>query len=454
VTSLASRLREAGRSLPVQVFAVMLATAAMVQAVNFALFFIVPPAPQRVDSVARIAVALRTGGTANGRYRVETMSGLPPGPRRQRDLDLIPRFALALGVDPVRVRVQIVGRPQDIGMAYEQTADPAAGLRGGAGLADEGDVIFGPVVVSLRQPDGRWRTVRPVAPLIEPRYLEVLGWLLAAAATVVLPAWWLARRVTRPLQTFAQAAERLGRDPHAPPVPVTGPRELAETAHAFNDMQVRLNRYVAERMTMIAAVAHDLRTPLMRMALRLPNIAGDARAALQGDIDEMDERLVAVTALVRDMSRPARRQRLDLYSLAQSVVSEAHDRDEAVTLAPGARTIVEGDPVALKSLVWNFVANACRYAGGGEVAVAADSDLCTLEVRDRGPGLPVEDADSLFDPFVRGEGSRNTGTGGMGLGLASVRAIARAHGGEAMLLPREGGGLIARVVLPAPVSAP
>jgi two-component system, OmpR family, sensor kinase len=444
----ATRLRGVFRSLFVRIFVTMLVTVALVQAINFGLVLVMPAPPPRIDSVSRMAAALAAGNDGGGTYLVERWTGLPPGPRSERDLVLTRRFALALQVPAARLRVRAEGRPDDVGRAFERTIDPTASVRAAAGVSDESDIFFGPAIVALRLPDGSWRSIRPVAPGIEPWQWEALGWLIAAMAVVALPAWWLARRLARPMRLFAAAAERLGRDPQAPPVPLSGPAELGDTAVAFNDMQARLNRYVADRMTMIAAVAHDLRTPLMRMSLRLPAAPLPVRDAMQGDIDEMDQRLMAVVALVRDMSQPARRQKTDLRSIAESVVSEMTDSGAQADLNDGARVVIEGDPSALKAMIANLAGNACRYAGHAEVAVSIDADIVTVEVLDRGPGLPADDLERAFDPFYRAETSRNRDTGGTGLGLASVRAVARAHGGEARLLPRPGGGLIAHVTLP------
>lgn len=445
---IAGRLRALFRPLFVQIFVVMLATVALVQAINFALVLVMPTPPARIDSVARMAAALASGTDSGGTYVVRYWTRLPPGPRSERDLVLTRRFALALNIPTTRLRVRAEGRPSDIGRAFAGTLDPAASLRGRQAARDDSDIVFGPVIAALQLPDGRWRSVRQAGGLIEPWQWQALGWLIGAMAVVVLPAWWLARRLVRPMQLFAAAAERLGRDPHAPPVPLSGPSELGETAAAFNDMQSRLNRYVADRMTMIAAVAHDLRTPLMRMSMRLPVAAPALRDALQDDIDGMDQRLVAVVALIRDMSQPARRQKTDLRSIADSVVSEMTDSGADAALRDGERVIVEGDPSALKAMIANLAGNACRYAGGAELVVTTEGNTVVVAVLDRGPGLPAEDLERAFDPFYRGETSRNRDTGGMGLGLASVRAVARAHGGEATLTPRQGGGLIARVTLP------
>jgi two-component system, OmpR family, sensor kinase len=446
--SLVGQLGTASRSLFVKMFVVMLATVALVQAINFALLLVMPAPPPRVDSVARMANALAAENDGGGAYVIRHWTRLPPGPRSERDLALTRRFALALNVAATRLRVRGEGQPSDVGSAFERTVDPAARLRTGQGVRDEGDVIYGPVIVALHLPDGSWRSIRPVSGGIEPWQWRALGWLIGAMAVVVLPAWWLARRLSRPMRLFAAAAERLGRDPHAPPVPLSGPAELGESAAAFNDMQARLNRYVSDRMTMIAAVAHDLRTPLMRMSMRLPSASPDLRDALHDDIEEMNQRLIAVVALVRDMSQPARRQRVDLRSITESVVSETNDAGADAELSDGARVIVEGDPSALKAMLTNLVSNACRYAGRAEMSLTEDVEHVIVKICDRGPGLSPEDLERAFEPFFRSEDSRNRDTGGMGLGLASVRAIAHAHGGEATLIARPQGGLIARVVLP------
>jgi two-component system, OmpR family, sensor kinase len=445
---LVGRVATASRSLFVQMFVVMLATVALVQAINFALLLVMPAPPPRVDSVGRMANALAAGNDGAGAYAVRHWTRLPPGPRNERDLALTRRFALAMSVSATRLRVRGEGQPSDVGSAFEGTVDPAARLRTGQGVGDESDVIYGPVIVALHLPDGSWRSVRPVSGGIEPWQWRALGWLIGTMAVVILPAWWLARRLSRPMRLFAAAAERLGRDPHAPPVPLSGPVELGEAAAAFNDMQARLNRYVSDRMTMIAAVAHDLRTPLMRMSMRLPSASPDLRDALHDDIEEMNQRLIAVMALVRDMSQPAHHQRVDLRSIAESVVSETNDSGGDAELGNGERVIVQGDPSALKAMLTNLVGNACRYAGRAEISLKADGENIVSIISDRGPGIPSEDLERAFEPFFRSEYSRNRETGGMGLGLASVKAIVDAHGGKVILISRPEGGLIAQVTLP------
>ena len=229
---------------------------------------------------------------------------------------------------------------------------------------------------------------------------------------------------------------------------VTGPPEIAEAAQAFNVMQQRLNRYVEDRTTLIAAVAHDLRTPLMRLSLRLEKAPDDIRTASEEDIQEMSQRIGAAMAFVRDMTRHVRRQRLDLRSLAESVTDEFADRGDDVVLQAGPPLATEGDAASLKALIGNLVGNAVKYAGHAETLLYRDRDMVVIEVQDRGPGMKPDDLVRAFEPFFRAEQSRSRDTGGIGLGLASVRAVARAHGGDATLETRPEGGLRARVTLP------
>jgi signal transduction histidine kinase len=213
-------------------------------------------------------------------------------------------------------------------------------------------------------------------------------------------------------------------------------------------MQSRLNRYVEDRTTLMAAIAHDLRTPLMRLGLRLEHAPTELRASCEADIRDMEQMIAAVMAFVQDMSRPSRRQRLDLLSLAQSVADDFIDEGALVQLHGAETIIIEGDAPALKSLLVNLTTNALKYAGNADILLTAENGVAMIDVRDNGPGMTAEDLSQAFEPFFRAERSRSRDTGGIGLGLASVRAVARAHGGEATLANRAEGGLIARVTLP------
>jgi two-component system, OmpR family, sensor kinase len=198
----------------------------------------------------------------------------------------------------------------------------------------------------------------------------------------------------------------------------------------------------------IAAIAHDLRTPLMRLELRLENAPDEIRQACENDIRDMEAMITAALAFVRDTSRAVARRPLDLRSLAENVTDDLADRGEPVTLAPGDPIVVEGNVVALKALLSNLIGNALKYAGSAEVTLSSTEHQAVIEVRDHGPGIPAEDIDRVFEAFFRGDRSRNRDTGGIGLGLASVRAVALAHGGDATVENHPDGGLLARVTLP------
>jgi signal transduction histidine kinase len=338
--------------------------------------------------------------------------------------------------------VGFLQRPQ----VYNRAGVPPAPAPANA-VAAQDVIVNGSFEASLKLPDGSWRTVSPGEGL-EPWRLFVLVWLLLSALAVAPFAWTMAQRFARPIGAFARAAERLGRDPRAPPIELDGPAEIAEAARAFNDMQARLNRYVDDRATMIAAVAHDLRTPLMRLGLRIEDADPAIRTACECDIREMQAMISAVMAYVRESSRIGVRRPLDLRSLAETVVDEASDRGAAVSLETGDPVVIEADPVALKAMLANLVGNAIKYAGGAQLVLERREHEAVITVRDRGPGIPDEDMERVFDPFFRGERSRNRDTGGMGLGLASARAAARAHGGDITLHRRDGGGMCAMVTLP------
>lgn len=432
-----------------RIFALMLLMVLLVQTLNFALVLLMPLPTPRVQSVARVAAALRTGADPGGTLKISVRTDEPRQSPVGRDLRLAHRMAIALALprDSIRVESQgpsPFGIAASFGRARERPRDMPPFLRDGA----DDDLIFGAFTVSAKLGDGRWHRVEPASNGFEPWRWRALLWLIVAIVVVAPFAWILARRLVRPIRLFAAAAERLGRDPRATPLPLAGPPELAEAAVAFNEMQARLNNYVEGRTTMIGAIAHDLRTPLMRLTMRLEHAPPEIRIAAEGDIEEMDQRIAAAMAFVRDTTQPPRRQALDLRSLAESVTDDFADRGAPVTLEPGDALIMQGDAPGLKALLANLISNAVNYGRGAQVRCRADGAAAIIEVIDSGPGMEADDLASAFEPFFRAERSRGRETGGIGLGLASVRAVARAHGGEAALENRRGGGIIARVTLP------
>lgn len=433
-----------GWPLITRVLAVMLAGVLAVQLANFALLQIVPLPQPPLFTVSQVAGALRQGRAVDGAFRFSTQTD-PAATRSGRAIGLAPALAHELYVGVDAVRLTFVDPP------YLRGPGPPRGPRpGGPEIRHEGpgSLLVGDFTAALRRPDGRWIAVQPVRSGMGTWRLRLVFWLVVALATVAPFAWLLARWVTRPVARFADAADRIGRNPRTLPLEVRGPAEIIDAAQALNTMQERLNRYVDDRTVMIGAIAHDLRTPLMRLALRLERAPVELRRGVERDVADMQAMIAAATDYVRGTTRTDTRRRLDLRSLAETVVDELVDRGERASVTPGEPVVVEGDPVGLRAVIDNLVANAIRYAGDAEITVTEDGRSAVLEVRDHGPGLPTADLERVFEPFFRGEQSRNRETGGMGLGLASVRGVVHQHGGEARIANHPDGGLVAKVSLP------
>ena len=257
------------------------------------------------------------------------------------------------------------------------------------------------------------------------------------------------RRLTAPLTTLARAAEQLGRDVNAAPLPETGPHELRQATHAFNLMQERIQRFVRDRTLMVAAMSHDLRTPITRLRLRAEFVDDEEqRRRMLSDLDDMESMVDSTLAFVREEASTEATASADLVSLVASVCEDRAEVSCVVDPGVGPRLPYVCRPVALARCLANLVDNAVKYAGAAEVRLAATQSSVTVVVEDRGPGIAAEDRERAFAPFTRLDASRSRDTGGTGLGLTIARAIARAHGGDVDLANRPAGGLRVTVTLP------
>jgi len=303
---------------------------------------------------------------------------------------------------------------------------------------------------SLQLGDGSWLNFAAPSATFRPFWGRP-AFPLALVTTVLVLAvsGWAVWRATRPLADLAQAAERFGTDVDAPPVSESGPREVRRAAESFNEMQWRLQRMVRDRTQMLAAISHDLRTPITRMKLRAEFVEdAEQQRKMLGDLDEMEAMIGAVLAFARDDATREPHKPLDLAALLQGVCDDASDAGGEATYEGPDHMRLDGRPLALKRAFANLVDNAVKYGGGAHVSLAEGDHSVTVTVDDDGPGLDAADLERVFDPFVRVEGSRSRETGGTGLGLAVVRAAVRAHGGEVTLANRAEGGLRAAVLLP------
>jgi signal transduction histidine kinase len=316
------------------------------------------------------------------------------------------------------------------------------------GVAEE-QFLIAPFQIGVRQPDGRWRVVQPDRPFgPNPWERSVILWFALSALAMSPVAYVFARRLSAPTRILADAALRLGRDPQAPPLAVRGSAEIAVAAAAFNEMQARLRRYVDFRTATVGALAHDLRTPLTRLRFRIESAPEEQRAKMASDIEQMEQMIAATLSFVRDQTRAPTRTRLELCSLLESLCDEMAETGADTEVEAGEKVVVEGDPMVLRRLFTNLLDNAVKFGCRARVRVFQQQCYAVVEIDDNGPGIPHADIDRVFEPFFRREPSRNRQTGGIGLGLAVVRSIARGHGGDVTLMNRRDGGLTARVQLP------
>ena len=309
-------------------------------------------------------------------------------------------------------------------------------------------LAFAPFSASVQQADGRWATVEPRHGLLSPWQQRVLLGLVISMLLLAPLVWWMARRLTRPIRVFADAAERLGADPDAEPLTPSGPSEVRTAIHAFNDMQASLRNHMRQRTQTVAAIAHDLRTPLTRLRFRAEQAPDAVRDRMAADIEEMDALIAQAMAFVRGETTPERREALDLDALAADCVAGFAETGAAVTFDGGQTMPVTADPAALRRALDNLIGNAVKYGGGARVKAFAAGGAAVVIVEDDGPGLPDEELETAFEPFHRGERSRSRETGGAGLGLTVARQAARASGGDVVLANRPEGGLVARLHLP------
>lgn len=308
----------------------------------------------------------------------------------------------------------------------------------------------GKIDASIQLSDRSWLNfsvfLRTPRPFLSSRFILSLSVMLLAIAGLSV---WAVRRSTAPLARFARAAERFGVDVKAPNLSEAGPREVRQGARAFNRMQGRIRRFVEDRTQSIAAIAHDLGTPITRLRLRAEFVEDETqRGKMLADLQEMETMIAATLSFARDDAASEPRRNTDLVSLLQSVCDGVGDAGHAVEFEPAGRLPYDCRPAALSRAFTNLIENAGKYGARARVSLSEESGAIHLRIADDGPGIPEQSREDVFKPFHRLEGSRNRDTGGTGLGLTVARSIVRAHGGDITLHDRPGGGLLVEVILP------
>lgn len=301
----------------------------------------------------------------------------------------------------------------------------------------------------LRLSDGS-----PVTIDVRPSMVPLSPWLpvvLLGQLALMLACTWLAVRIAiRPLTRLANAVETL--DPNAHPINLDekGPNEVAYAARAFNSMQARIAAYLKERMQLLAAISHDLQTPITRMKLRAEFMDDSAeKDKLWNDLGEMEHLVregVAYARSIHGSTEESRRTNLD--SFLDSLVFDYQDMGKEVQLSGKSEAVIDTRPHALRRVLVNLTDNALKFAGAAELLIQRDKSGLSIKVMDRGPGIAEEELAQVMEPFYRVENSRNRSTGGTGLGLAIAQQLAMALGGSLTLSNRDGGGLCAELKLP------
>jgi signal transduction histidine kinase len=312
---------------------------------------------------------------------------------------------------------------------------PTQGERREFTLRRDEFAVPGVFALTVKLDDGSWVSLSPSTEPAWTRWLRsTLVWLGCAAVISIAAALFVARRVVRPIEVFAAAAQRLGRDPGAYLMDEHGPSEIRTAIGAFNEMQGRIRRFVHDRTQMLAAIGHDLRTVMTRLRFRLALLGdGEQQRRMAADLEEMDKMLLAVLSFVKDEATREPRQALDLAAMATTVTDDLADMDIDATYEGPDHVIFTGQPLGLKRLLTNLVDNAVKYGERARVLMSDQGAQIVVTVEDDGPGIPADQRERVFAPFARLEVSRSRETGGMGLGLAVARSIARAHGGDVQI---------------------
>ncbi|MGF7158999.1 signal transduction histidine kinase [Rhodoligotrophos appendicifer] len=411
----------------------------------------------RVASVANLidqtpAAAERVTSAVSSRWQTYRISNTPSPdtqPLDAGDRDLVQRLGVYVGgerVSAIRIRSRDDERETPAFLRWLDAAGGAILGRSGNDDSDKEPVLQ----IDVPLNDGRWLNVqlpmrgRPVAWAL----LPVASSAIMAAAILLIIAL-IVRSITRPLRNLVSAADSFGRGEPIYELEVSGPDEIQRLTTAFNEMSARLTRFIDDRTRMLAAISHDLRTPITALRVRAEFVEDDdTRTRMIETLDDMKRMTESTLSFARDESVDEPGRLVDVSALVESVVDDMADLGKAVDFESTAPVPFTCRSANLKRALTNLIENALRYGGNAHVSVDATPEIVTITVDDDGPGIPEDKMTEVFEPFIRLESSRSRDTGGAGLGLAIARSIVLAHGGTITLENRLKGGLRAIMALP------
>lgn len=334
----------------------------------------------------------------------------------------------------------------------ERAPSPVAQLSPHAG-PQQGHLMGGPhstieMKLSIALASGDWLNVgtRFERPPLQWPWTSLASFAITAAVLLIATFWFLMSQITRPLLRLSRAAEQLGRGDAPGPLGLHGPREVRGLTRSFNRMQERISRFVADRTQLLAALGHDLRSPLTAMRIRAEMVEDEeTRTSLVASVEEMREMVEATLSFARGAAISEPSKPIDLEQFLQNLQSRMVEDFSLVESGP---LLLRMRPKAMRRALRNLIENALRYGGEATVSYNRGARHAEICIADRGPGIPADQLQQVFEPFVRLETSRSHDTGGIGLGLSIARSIVRAQGGEVTLSNRAEGGLLVTVSLP------
>jgi signal transduction histidine kinase len=427
-------------------------------AASFASMLIFPPPPARTVTLREVTAALQgapVDGLRRAVSRTEPQFGGGNGSATEHPMKLA--LAAGLQVEPSAIRL---GAPA---VSFHVTRGPPLIVGGNARMvgADLGpsdvntigiallqaDSRFPPFEAAYQRPDGTWTMVEPDASPVSAWYARILAAFCAAAILLLPLGYAMARRITQPLRRLASTAESVQVDRKIGRLAVEGPAEVRTLAETLNGLLDRISDQMKAHEISLAAIAHDLRTPLTALRVRAEDSGEDVRESIIRDAERMEAMIAQVLAYIRG-EQPITAGPVDLACCVAGVVEAFRSSHQQVMLECDESLLVSGDPIGLERVAANLIDNALRYAGSAEVRLVRAGEEAVLSVSDRGPGLEPAELAKLGQPFYRPDSSRNADSGGTGLGIAIVRQAALSHRAELSIENRPGGGLVARFSLP------